>query len=378
MRFYIIAGEASGDLQGSKLLQALQSLDAGTHCRAWGGDLMAAAGASIDKHIRELAFMGIVDVLRNLLNIKRNFVQCKQNIQDFKPDAIILIDYSGFNLRMAAWAKQQGYRVYYYVSPQVWASRPGRIAKIKAHVERVFCIFPFEKAFYAKHGLDVSYIGHPLCDDIPETYDKALAKAQFLSSHHLTDRPLIALLPGSRKQELRYILPPLLQTVALKPDYQFVIAQSSAIDSQVYFDAIAGLFPQGLDNLSLVQDQTYALLQAADAAIVKSGTSTLETALWQVPQLIVYKTGALLYEIGKRIIKVPYLGIVNIILDKAAVPELIQAECNPTRIAAELEQLLHEKTNQLADYQKLRQLLGPPGAARRAAVEILERLSKPL
>lgn len=368
MKYYIIAGEPSGDLHGSRLVKALKSEDPEADILAWGGDKMQREGAVVVKHIRDLAIMGIVQVIKRLPEISRNFNYCHQNILDFKPDAIILIDYSGFNLRVAKWSKKHGFKVFYYISPQVWATRSGRVKKIKKYVDRMFCILPFEKDFYHKFGYNADYVGHPLLDIV----DEAASEGTFCENLSI-QKPIVALLPGSRKQEVKTILRAMLSVVPDFPDYQFIIAGAPTLTEAFYQP-----FLKDNPNVNLVQGQTYPLLSLAHAALVTSGTATLETALFKVPQVVCYKTGPLFYWIVRQIIKIPFISLVNIIMGKKIVEELIQGDLNKERIKTELLKILDpvHRSILLQDYEQLRLMLGEKGAADRAGKMIVEALNE--
>ncbi|WBM75122.1 lipid-A-disaccharide synthase [Saprospira grandis] len=371
MKYYCIAGEASGDLHASFLLSALNALDPQAQFRAWGGDLMQAQGAELDKHIRELAIMGPVEVLLKIFKIFQNFAECKKNILDFQPDVLILIDYSGFNLRMAKWAKSQGLKVVYYISPQVWASRASRVEKIKQYVDEMYVILPFEEEFYRQRGMKVHYVGHPLI----EVVDKHQPNPDFLAQNNLSaDQPIIALLPGSRKQEIRSILSLMLTVLPNFPKAQFVVAGAPSLEPEFYRNFLAP-FPQ----VTFVQNQTYDLMAHSQAALVTSGTATLEAALFELPQLVCYKTHPIFYWIAKQIIKVPYISLVNLIMQKELVPELIQNDLNPQRLKMELQQLFEDENRQriAQEYKALRNKLGQAGAPQRVAQGILKFLAPP-
>ncbi len=363
MRYYIIAGEASGDLHGSNLIKALHMHDAHADIRCWGGDKMEAAGAVLVKHYRDLAFMGFVEVIKHLGTILNNIKFCKQDILDYKPDVLILIDYPGFNLRIAEWAKKQGIKVCYYISPQVWAWKEGRVEQIKKSVDKMLVILPFEKEFYKKHHYDVTYVGHPLTEVVDEELKKTFTP--------ISDSKMIALLPGSRSQEIRKKLPVMLSVIQHFPEYKFVIAQAPGQSSDLYKEMI------GSQNVTLVQEQTYNLLQQASAALVTSGTATLETALFGVPQVVCYKGNPVSYWLAKKLIKVKYISLVNLILDKPAVTELIQNDLNETRLKKELDNLLNniERKEALqSDYTRLWEILGGGKASEKAAIEIIDML----
>ena len=369
MKYYLIVGEASGDLHASNLMKALLRKDPQADFRFWGGDKMAAVGGQLVKHYRDLAFMGIIEVLKNVRTIKQNFRSCKEDILNYQPDVLILIDYSGFNLRMAKWAKQQDLKVFYYIAPQVWASRSDRAKEIQQYVDQLFAILPFEKAFYKKYGMDINFVGHPLLDVVEEyPFD-----ASFLTDYNIT-QPIIALLPGSRKQEINKVLEVLLPVVQFFPNYQFVIAVAPAIPLSFYKDIIA----KTEDNLpiKLISGHTYDILKNAKAAIVTSGTATLETALLDVPQVVCYKGNWLSYQIAKRFIKVPYISLINLIAEKELVKELIQYDLTIENIREELEMLLTEKKASAVreGYEAIRVELGERGASERTARLMIEYL----
>lgn len=361
MRYYIIAGEASGDLHGSNLVKALHRKDAGAVIRCWGGDRMADAGAELVKHYRDLAFMGFVEVLAHLRTIFRNIDFCKQDIVRFKPDVLVLIDYPGFNMRIAEWAKKQGVRVVYYISPQVWAWKANRVKKIKRDVDKMLVILPFEVAFYAKWGFDVTYVGHPLIEVVEH-------ERNVIPVIPIAPKPVIALLPGSRKQEILAKLPVMLQIVKYFPDYQFVIAQAPSIADSLYKELI------GNEDVLLAPNQTYNLLKQAKAALVTSGTATLETALFGVPEVVCYKGNFISYWLAKKLIKVRYISLVNLIMDKPLVTELIQAELNEANLKDELEKLLYNEQHIATlkkEYESLWHLLGDSNASDKAAEEVI-------
>ena len=371
MKYYLIAGEASGDLHGSYLIRALKSEDPQAEFRCWGGDLMAEAGADLQKHYRELAFMGFVEVLLNIRTILRNFKLCKADILAYQPDALILVDYPGFNLRMAKWAKALGIPVYYYISPQIWAWHTSRVHQIKANVDRMFVILPFEEPFYQKYDVEVDYVGHPLLDVIEDRG----ADEEFRSRNQLTDDSIIALLPGSRKQEISRMLDVMLTTAESFPDHQFVIAGAPSQDRS-YYDQLLQQYGTP-NNVSLVENQTYALLQEAKAALVTSGTATLETALMRCPQIVCYRGSSISYAIAKRVIQVKYISLVNLVMDAPLVKELIQDEFNPSQLTTALQQLLSdEEQDRLAEgYAILHKKLGQGGAAKRCAQLIVKYMS---
>ncbi len=359
MKFYIITGEPSGDLHAANLVEELKKCNSELEFRAWGGERLLAQGVELAKHIKETAFMGLLDVLKNLGAIKENLNYCKQDILDYKPDALILVDYPGFNLKIAKFAKQQGIKVFYYISPKVWAWNKSRVSKIKRYVDELLVIFPFEVEFYQKYGMKVTYVGNPLLDEI--------GKGNFSFSYS-TEKPIIALLPGSRKQEIEGILPEMLRIVNHYPNHQFVIAATNNFSKQYYHSFIKE------KNVKLVFDETYGLLSNATAALVTSGTATLETALFKVPQVVCYKTNWLTYFLAKNLIKIKYLSLVNILMDKLVVKELIQKELNKNRIKVELDILLNDNKEILTDYDKLSDLLNKKGASKNAAQFILSTI----
>lgn len=376
MKYYFISGEASGDLHASFLSKALQAEDPAFEARGWGGDLLAATGVTIDKHYEELAIMGIGQVLKKLPTILANFKQCKAAIEAFQPDALILIDYSGFNLRLAKWAKAAGYTIFYYIAPQVWATRAKRVQTIKRCVDQLFVILPFEPAFYEQYNYQAHFIGHPLLD-IVKAHPLAI---DFRAANQLDDRPIIALLPGSRKQEISAMLPVMLETSKVFPQYQFIIAGAPSMTADFYYQLHPSLQnsqdKKEVSNVRLLQGQTYDLLAHSHAALVTSGTATLETALFQVPQIVCYKTSPLFYAIVKRIIKVRYISIVNLIMDAPLVEELIQKELTKERLQPALQAILGgpKRAAMLTQYQLLKEKLGSGGAARRAARQMLTYL----
>ncbi len=352
MKYYIIAGEASGDLHGSNLIKELKKSDTGAAIRCWGGGLMEAAGATLVKHYRDLAFMGFIEVVKNLRTIFRNLSFCKKDILNFKPDVIILIDYPGFNLRIAQWAKNAGFKIVYYISPQVWAWKENRVHTIKKCVDKMLVILPFEKDFYKKWNYEVEYVGHPLVEVITDW------KAQHSNT---SKNNIIALLPGSRKQEILKKLPVMLEVSKYFQDYEFRVAMAPGMEEQFYHNLLSA-YP----NVKRVSDKTYDLLLQARAALVTSGTATLETALFGVPEVVCYKGSAISYAIAKRVIKIKYISLVNLIMDKPVVKELIQHELTVNNLKNELYELLHNQKRIALlkeDYDHLRTLLSEGGHA---------------
>ncbi|MBX2827038.1 MAG: lipid-A-disaccharide synthase [Flavobacteriaceae bacterium] len=366
MKYYIIAGEASGDLHGSNLIAALKKKDTQADFRFWGGDLMAQEAGTPVKHYKELAFMGFVEVAKNLRTILRNISFCKKDIEAYQPDAIIFIDYPGFNLRIAKWAKKKGIKTLYYISPQIWAWKEGRIKAIKRDVDEMYVILPFEKDFYEKkHQYPVHFVGHPLIDAISKR--EQVNPEEFRKEHKLDDRPIVALLPGSRKQEISKMLKVMLSVSPDFPEYQFVIAGAPSQEKSFYKQ-----FTED-SNATFIQNKTYDLLSLSTAALVTSGTATLETGLYKVPQVVCYKGNRISYEIAKRIIKLKYISLVNLILDKPAVKELIQHEFNTKQLKEELTKILDEyhRAVLFLDYYDLENNLGGKGASEKTAELIL-------
>ncbi|MFB3390120.1 lipid-A-disaccharide synthase [Flavobacterium sp. LAR06] len=372
MKYYIIAGEASGDLHGSNLMKALYEEDPQADIRFWGGDLMQKTGGTLVKHYRELAFMGFIEVVINLKTILSNITFCKKNILEFKPDVIIFIDYPGFNMRIAKWAKELNYKTHYYISPQIWAWKENRIKAIKQDVDKMFVILPFEKSFYEdKHHFPVDFVGHPLIDAIQNQppFDEAV----FRKENQLGDKPIIALLPGSRKQEITKMLSVMLSVVDDFKDYEFVIAGAPSQEYEFYKQFISN------ENIAFVSNKTYDLLRSSTAALVTSGTATLETALFKVPEVVCYKGSNISYQIAKRIITLKYISLVNLIMDQEVVTELIQADCNTKRIKEELQKLLepHYREKLLKNYDILEHKLGGIGASKKTAKLIVADLKQP-
>ncbi|MFM2360037.1 MAG: hypothetical protein RLY16_2030 [Bacteroidota bacterium] len=352
MKYYLIAGEASGDLHGSNLIKEINKLDASAQIRCWGGDKMQIAGATVVKHYRDLAFMGFIEVVMNLRTILKNLRFCKDDINAFKPDVLVLIDYPGFNLRIAEWAKEQGIRVVYYISPQVWAWKESRVKKIKRAVDKMLVILPFEKPFYEKWNYPVEYVGHPLVEVIQD----------FRKNHAAIQKEkVVAVLPGSRKQEITVKLPIMLSVAAHFPDYQFIVARAPGVDTAFYEP-----FMQHYPNVQSVSDETYALLMRSSAAMVTSGTATLETALFEVPEVICYKGNAISYAIAKKLLTIKYICLVNLIMDREVVKELIQHQLTTENLVKQLQLLLNDAPaqQQLAnDYTALTTLLQQGGNA---------------
>ncbi|EAQ48035.1 lipid-A-disaccharide synthase [Leeuwenhoekiella blandensis] len=369
MKYYIIAGEASGDLHAANLMKAIVAEDPQADFRFWGGDLMKKVGGTLVKHYRDLAFMGFLEVLMNLRTITKNLAFCKKDIARFAPDVIIYIDYPGFNMRIAKWARQEGYKNHYYISPQIWAWKEGRIKAIKKDVDEMYVILPFEKAFYEeKHNFPVHFVGHPLIDEISAR--TPVVPENFRKEHQLDDRPIIALLPGSRKQEIQKMLEIMLSITSDFPDHQFVIAGAPSQDLEFYEPFLKK------NRIHIVMNQTYNLLDVAHAALVTSGTATLETALFKVPEVVCYKGGRISYEIAKRVINLDYISLVNLIMDKEVVKELIQTEFNTKTLKKALTEILEEEKRKALfdEYYKLEQKLGGVGASANTAKLIVNAI----
>lgn len=365
MKYYILAGEPSGDLHASNLMKELLLIDNTIQFQFWGGDLMEqVAKQKPRKHIKDLAFMGFVEVLKNIRTIFRNIKFCKQDILRFKPDVLVLVDYPGFNLRIADWAKQQGIRVIYYISPTIWAWKENRVEIVKRSIEKMFVILPFEVAVYKKHNYDADYVGHPLLDAIEQEKSKLPTREDFTLENKLGDKPIIAVLPGSRKQEIERMLSIMLNVVGDFQEYKFVIAGTTNLPKEAYNNAIQM-------GIKVVFNQTYALMQHAHAGIIKSGTSTLESALFRLPQVVCYKGGAVSYAIARLVVgnRVKYISLPNLILDRPVVKELIQSELTASNLKNELKSILAGKKREemLGNYDELIQLLGNSGASKKVA-----------
>ncbi len=365
MRYYIIAGEASGDLHGSNLIKAIHHKDAHADIRCWGGDRMEAAGATLVKHYRELAFMGFVEVIMHLPTILKNIDTCKKDILSYKPDVLVLIDYPGFNMRIAEWAKKEGIKIVYYISPQVWAWKEKRVIKLKRDVDKMLVILPFEEAFYKKWNYKAIYVGHPLIEVVTDEQSVPV-------SQPLSQKPIIALLPGSRSQEIKAKLPVMLLMVAHFPDYEFIIAQAPSQPESLYTEII------GNRPVKMVKGNTYNLLRQSAAALVTSGTATLETALFGVPEVVCYKGNPISFWLAKKLVNIKYISLVNLIMDKPVIRELIQNELNEQQLVASLNEILQDtnyKKQMVKDYAELWHKLGDTHASTKAAEEIVALIS---
>ncbi len=371
MKYYLIAGEASGDLHASNLIKGLKKFDREAEFRFFGGDLMAAASGTLPvKHYRDMAFMGIIDVLANIRTVGKNLKYCKQDFLQWKPDLMILVDYAGFNLRIAKFAKKYGIKVFYYISPKVWAWKKSRVNKIRAFVDKLFVIFPFEVNFFRQNGLEVEFYGNPLMDSYSRFMNLKHDPQKFREENGLDDRPVVALLSGSRWHETMRCLPEMMPAADAFPDFQFVIAGAPSIDIELYQQLIKG------KDIKLVSNKTYELLSIAKAAVVTSGTATLETAIFRVPQVVIYKTGGLQYYLGKYIVKIKFFSLVNLIPDKEVVKELLQLRLREG-IIDELESILHNadyREKMILEYDKIVESLGIPGSSERVAARINEIL----
>jgi lipid-A-disaccharide synthase len=373
MRYFIIAGEQSGDLHGSNLVKGLRNTDDKAEILCWGGDLMESAGATLLVHYRKMAFMGFLEVVKNLGAISKNLILCKQQISGHKPDVVILIDYPGFNLRIAEFAKNEGYKTFWYISPKLWAWNEGRVKKIKKYVDRMFIIFPFEVDFYKKHGITVEYMGNPLVDETESRIASFASKSEICKNLGIENKPVIALLAGSRKHEIELILPEMLRVVHHFPEYQFVLAAVKNIQEEIYLKII------GNEPVKLIKEKTYEILYVSEAALVTSGTATLEAALHSTPQVVCYKADVFSAVIAWIVVKVKYISLVNLIMDAEVVKELLQYKMNRKSIKKELKAILPGGSKRemiLSDYEILKLKLGPAGASGRIALEMVEDLKE--
>lgn len=374
MKYYVLAGEASGDLHASNLIKEISQIDPKAQFRGFGGDLMENAGMTVLKHYRDLAFMGLIPVIMNIRTIKKNFQFCEQDMLNFNPDVLILVDYPGFNLRMAKFAKAHGIRTFYYISPKIWAWKEKRVYRVKAYVDDMFTILPFENEFYKRYDYPVNYVGNPLLDAILEK-KKEPDFLRFFSENDLSDKPVLAILPGSRRGEISVLLPTMLSAAAQFPEYQCVIAGAPNMGAEFYEPFMKDR------RVPILWGKTYELLTHSRAAIVASGTATLETGIMSVPQVVVYQlTPNWLYQfLMTYFLKTRWVSLVNIILGRGAVPELIQSNFTEERVVAELKKILNDPVNEqrmLADYRDMMNLLGDPGASKRAATLMVKKLKE--
>jgi lipid-A-disaccharide synthase len=374
MRYFIIAGEASGDLHASFLMGGIKKNDPEATFSFFGGELMAKQGGTLLKHYREMAFMGYFTVVMNLRQIKRNFKMAEEKLLEFMPDVLILVDYPGFNFRMARFARAHKIKTFYYISPKIWAWRSGRIKWVLDYVDEMFTIFPFEKAFYDKHNYQIKYVGNPTVDELAVRPNRDQSYRDFINENGLNDQPIVALLAGSRKQEIQLILPTLMKVVDFFPDYQFVIAGAPSLPIELYNKYMPG------KKMPVLFGKTYELLQQSKAAVVASGTATLETAVINIPQVVCYimELGRLTSLLKKKYFKVRWFSLVNLIMNEEIVKEFFQEDCKPPAIAAELKKILDEpayREEMLENYQLMLAKLGPPGCADRAAGEMVRLLT---
>lgn len=371
MKYYIISGEASGDLHGSNLMKAIYRHDPQAEVRFWGGDLMQSVGGTMVKHIRDLAIMGIVEVMVHLRTVLANIRLCKQDILDYNPDAVIFIDYPGFNLRIAKFTHSHGFKNFYYISPQVWAWKKGRIKTMRRVLDKMYVILPFEKPFYDKYGVEnVEYVGHPLLDAVAD-FNSSHVADDFRRRNNLDDRPIIALMPGSRKMELRKMMPTMAALASRHPEYNFVIAGMTLLGDSFYKPFLTS------QNVTLVYNQTYMLLQSAFAGVITSGTATLEAALFHLPQVVCYRANALTVVFAKTFAKVKYISLVNLIADKPVVRELIQKDLNKNTLETEFSKITKDKNNRMAmiaEYESIEKTLGSEGVSDKAVLSILKTL----
>ena len=373
MKYFIVAGEKSGDLHGSNLIRGIKLADSNAEILCWGGELMDEAGGKLLMHYRRLAFMGYVAVVKNLGAIFKNMSLCRKQIKEFAPDAVILIDFPGFNLKIAEYAKSIHIKVFYYISPKIWAWKEYRVKKIKKVVDRMFIIFPFEVDFYRKHNIHVEYYGNPLVDEIERKKDLLGDRQKLKDSLGLDEKPVIAILAGSRKDEVKHILPQMVVAARKFKGYQFVLAGVKNLPAELYYKII------GNEEIKVITDKTYELLWIAEAALVKSGTSTLEAALMGTPQVVCYSADPISVAIASRLVDIKFISLVNLILDRQVVKELIQNQNNAENISAELEKIIKGgsgREKMLSDYADLGKKLGPAGASERIALEMVKLLKK--
>lgn len=374
MKYYIIAGEASGDLHAANLIRSLKIFDPEATIRGLGGDLMASEGAEIITNYKNISYIGYAAVIKNLGRILKLMDNCKKDIIEWNPDVVILVDYPGFNLKIAKFIHNKGFKVYYYISPKIWAWKERRINAIKQYVDKVYSILPFEVDFYKKHNYPINYVGNPLLDSLSRTLNKTQTREEFITKHQLTGKPIVALLPGSREQEIKALLPTMLSVVSLFPEYEFVISGGPGITTIFYHQFLNS------ENVKIVFSETYQILLHAEAALVASGTATLETALIETPQVVCYKLGGgrLAYIVGKIVFrKIKFVSLVNLILGKLSVTELLQHHFNSKTLANELKKIIvggEGRERILNDYKTLKQIVGQPGASERAAQNIVETL----
>lgn len=376
MRYYIIAGEASGDLHGSNLIKGIREIDSSAQIRCWGGDLMKEAGAELVKHYKEGAIMGFVEVVANLGKLAKNLNDCKNDIINYNPDVVVLIDYPGFNFRIAQFAKERGMRVFYYIAPKVWAWKEKRVHKLKKYVDRLFIIFPFEIEYFKKWGIDAIYRGNPLLDSVDNHSSADETKEDFQKRTGIgTAETTVALLAGSRRGEIKYLLPRMMQVAEKYPNYRFLLACAPSMEREFY----EGIVGKKCSNIKLLFGETYSILRHSDAAIINSGTASLEAALIGVPQVVCYGGNEISYQIAKRVVKLKYISLANLIMDKGLFKELIQHDCTPQKISQELDNLLNNseyRAKMISDYRNVRDVLGGKGASAKVARAMIEELER--
>lgn len=393
MRYYLVAGEASGDLHGSNLIKGLKALDKQAEFRCWGGDLMESEGAVLVKHYKESAIMGFVEVLTNLNKITRNLKECKKDIETYHPDVLILIDYPGFNFRIAEFAKKRGLKVFYYIAPKVWAWKESRVHKLRKFTDRLFIIFPFEVDYFKKWGINAIYRGNPLLDSVDNyqyhqldlvTDNQSTNSSSIHSSHPKEDslpppppshKPLVALLAGSRRSEISYLLPRMIEVAKRHPNYRFILAGAPSIEKSYYESFLV----PAKSEIEIISGDTYSILKQSDAAIISSGTASLEAALLRTPQVVCYGGNEISYQIARRLVKLKYISLANLIMDEGLFKELIQHDCTPDAISAELQQLINNteyRQKMIADFNRVREVLGGKGASDKVAAAMLEELAK--
>jgi lipid-A-disaccharide synthase len=371
MKYFIIAGEASGDLHASNIVKQIKILDPNAEIQGWGGDMLVANGVNVNKHIRDLAIMGFIEVVKNIKTIQRNFKDCKKQIKDYNPDVVIFVDYPGFNLRMAGWAKKHNFKTIYFISPNVWAWKESRVKKIKKYVDKMYVILPFEKEFYKKHNFDVEYYGNPLVDLIKNYKNKPFD--EFYTKNNLSGKPIIALMAGSRKQEISKILPIMVKVEKHFPDYEFVITGAPSIDKDFYAEYLKD------SKIKLLFGQTYEILSHSTAGLITSGTATLEAALFKLPQVVCYKTSFSSALIAKLVLNIEHISLVNIILGKCAVTELLQFDLTEAKIVEELKKIIPNGNNleQIQDdYRKLYNMLNNDEIYKNIASSIINFVEK--
>lgn len=376
MQYYLIAGEASGDLHGSNLMKGLKAIDKDAQFRYWGGDLMQAQGGTLVRHYKETAVMGLVEVVTHLGKISRNLSDCKKDILESNPDVVILIDYPGFNFRIAEFAKKNGFKVFYYIAPKVWAWKEKRVHRLKKWVDRLFIIFPFEIDYFKKWGINAIYNGNPLLDSV-DNYNYANETLEEFCSRNAIDntKPFVALLAGSRKAEIKYLLPRMIQVAKRFPDYNFLLAGAPSTDKKLYTDILGNQ----CNNIILLQRETYSILRHSRAAIISSGTASLEAALIGTPQVVGYGGNEITYRFAMLVLKIKYISLANLIMDKGLFKELLQHDCTPDKLSGELDMLLHNKEyidTMKQNYAQVREALGGKGASNKVAKAMVDELIK--